>query len=108
MIWEFQSIYASKKDDWINMRFDSDMLSERSTLGDLSMKCAQSHKDLLYANDVERNYINHFLNKQGIEEYISGDLLSEDDDEMTNHSRRSGAYHRDEEENQCLLTPYEA
>jgi len=41
MIWEFQSIYATKKDDWINVRWNSyDALSERSTIGDLSMKMA--------------------------------------------------------------------
>jgi len=46
------------------------------------------------------------LNNQGIEEYISGDILSESDDEMANHSKRSMSSYL-EEENQSLLTPYE-
>jgi len=83
MIWEVMSIHR-KKDDWNSAYEGLSDYSSSDQESQYSRKSARSQKELIYANDVERQYINRYLNKQGIETYISGGDLSESDGE---HSR---------------------
>ena len=59
-IWEFTSIYAAK--DYEDQAYNV-MSSDSESIGELSKKSARSHKELIYAKDKERQYINKYLNK---------------------------------------------
>jgi len=60
MIWEIVSIHR-KKEDWKYEDFSDCSSSDQES--QYSRKSARSQKELIYANDVERQYINRYLNK---------------------------------------------
>lgn len=64
LIWEVQSIHAHKEEiDYGYNVITSDDSDEESELPKNRGGRALSHKELLYARDMERQYINHYLNK---------------------------------------------
>ena len=63
LIWEVQSIHAHKEEiDFGYNVISSDDSDEESELPKKRGR-ALSHKEVLYARDMERQYIDHYLNK---------------------------------------------
>jgi len=108
-IWEFQSIDAQNPQETLGYQdqYSFTDYSSDHPPSQLSRKSAHSHKELLYAEDVERQYINRFMNKLDIENYISGGALSESEGEYS-HNGRPQSHYSKQESMERLLTPYEA